>query len=571
MPRGLRAAALIALAWSATAAVDPGAARLSRIRFDDRASEVGVAIRTTNGDPNPKYIIEVLGSGCALFDYDLDEDLDLYVANGSLLTPMSAGRNPLPALYRNNGQGRFTDVTKGSGLEVPFWGLGAATGDYDSDGDPDLFVSAFGPDHLFRNDGDGSFEDVTREAGLLDDQLGASAAFLDYDGDGHLDLFVANYMRFDASTTPPKGDPAHPCTFRGLMVTCGPLGLPPGSNVLYRNNGDGTFTDANARAGLPTEPEYYALGVVTGDVDGDGLIDILVANDTTPNYFYRNLGAGRFLDDALMAGFALSGDGREQAGMGIDLADLDGDGDQDVYVTNFSHDYSTLRFNDGKGSLEDVTVRMGLVEPTVSSLGWGTLMFDADNDGDLDLFHANGHVYPEVDGADIGTTYIQRNQVFENLGGSVVREVVPAPGSDLEARGLHRGVAGGDLDGDGDIDLVVTVLGGQPRVLFNESDSGSWLMVRLAGRAGNRDGVGARITVRSAGRAWISERRGGRSYLSASDPRVHFGLGGLRDIESIEVRWPGGASQMVLRPGINRTVSIEETTPGTAQKPMTAK
>jgi len=542
------AAALLLLGAEAPA---PG------IRFVERARSAGIQFETVNGNPARNYIIETLGSGAAMLDYDLDGDLDLYVVNGSWLDPSEPGKEPLPRLYRNDGKGLFADVTAASGLQAPFWGFGAATGDYDNDGDPDLYVTAWGPDHLYRNDG-GTFTDVSSQALVRDDRLGSSAAFVDYDNDGALDLFVANYVTFDPTKVPKKGDTGSPCNFRGLTVMCGPHGLQGAVDFLYHNNGDGTFSDVAAAAGLYMGGTYYGLGIVTGDFDGDGRVDILVANDSTPNHFYRNLGDGKFSDDALIAGFAYSNDGREQAGMGIDAADIDSDGDLDVFVTNFSHDYDTLRLNDGKGYLEDVSVRLGLVEPTIRTLGWGTLLFDIENDGDIDIFLANGHVYPEVEEADIGTEYRQRNQIFENLGGLKLAETFPVPGGSLGNVDLHRSVAGGDIDGDGDIDLFVTVLNGQPELLVNESARGSWLGVRLVGRASNRDGVGARLVVRAGGRTWMAERAGGRSYLAASDPRVHFGLGAVRRIDSVDVVWPSGIKQSIMAPPMDAVLTIEE-------------
>jgi hypothetical protein len=535
-----------------------GATTPAQITFVNRGEASGITIRTTNGNRERPYIIDTIGSGTALVDFDNDGDLDIYVVNGSRLEPIPQGKEPVAALYRNNGRGRFKDVTAGSGLAVPFWGFGVAAGDYDNDGDPDLYVTAWGPNHLFRNDGKGRFTDVAREAGVDDERWGTSAAFFDYDGDGALDLYVANYLTFDPKKVPPKGDPNQPCQFRGLMVMCGPHGLPGAVDILYHNNGDGTFTDVTAGAGLFTDGGYYGLGVVTADIDGDSREDILVANDSTPNHFYRNQGEGRFVDDGMMTGFAYSADGREQAGMGIDVADVDGDGDPDVFVTNFSHDYSTLRLNDGHGQLEDVSVRVGLVEPTVRTLGWGTLLIDMDNDGDRDIFISNGHVYPEVDLADIGTTYLQANQILENRGDLVFKELMPDQVPALRDRDLHRGAADGDIDGDGDIDILVTVLDERPELLINESTPASWLGVRLVGRASNRDGVGARVTLRAAGRTWIAERMGGRSYLSAGDPRVHFGLGQTRQIDSLEISWPSGLVQTIPEPRINRVITVQE-------------
>jgi len=546
----LVAAALLAL----TAAPARSQEATPRIRFVNRATESGITIRTVNGSPERNYIIETLGGGAAFLDFDADGDLDLYVVNGTLLEPDPASPPATGVFYLNDGKGRFTDITRATGLGGrPFWGFGAATGDYDNDGDTDLYVTAWGPDHLFRNNGDATFTDVARDAGVDDDRLSTSAAFVDYDADGDLDLYVANYVTFDPATIPRKGDPNSPCTFRGLIVMCGPHGIPGAVDFLYRNNGDGTFTDVAAEAGLYTQEGYYGLGVVTTDVDLDGAVDILVANDSTPNHYYHNLGGGRFSDDALVAGFAYSNDGREQAGMGIDAADMDGDGDQDIFITNFSHDYSTLRINDGQGYLEDSSVRLGLFEPTVRTLAWGTVIFDFENDGDLDIFSANGHVYPEVDPADIGTTYRQQNLLLENRGSLVLREVPHDMTADL-----HRGTAAGDIDGDGDLDLLVTVMNAQPELLVNESPYGSWMAVRLVGHTSNRDGVGARVIVTAGDRKWIAQRNGGGSYLSASDPRVRFGLGTVRAVDRIEVTWPSGLRQILTNPPLNKVIALRE-------------
>jgi hypothetical protein len=535
------------------------------IRFVDRTDASGITLRTVNGDPKRPYIIDTLGSGAAMIDFDRDDDLDIYFVNGSSLE-IPAGQEPPGALYRNDGGGRFTDVTKAAGLVDHFWGFGVAAGDYDNDGDTDLYVTAWGPNRLYRNEGDGTFRNVAPEAGVDDPRWGTSAAFLDYDGDGLLDLFAANYVTFDPAKIPRAGDPNSPCAFRGLMVMCGPHGLPGAVNLLYHNNGDGTFTDVHEEAGLFMGGTYYGLGVATVDIDGDRKQEILVANDSTANHLYRNLGNGKFVDDGMMAGFSYSNDGREQAGMGIYPADIDNDLDMDVLITNFSHDYTTLRLNDGSGMLEDVSVRIGLAEPTLRTLGWGTLIFDPDNDGDRDIFIANGHVYPEVDQADIGTHYLQRCQIFENQGEMKLREVIPSPDdreNALNTPDTHRALAAGDLDNDGDVDLAVTVTNGRPYLMMNESTGpsgtrGNWLSLRLVGRAGNRDAVGARVLVRGGGKTWLGERIGGGSFLSACDPRLHFGLGAIEQVDAIEVTWPGGARQTLGPTAAGRLLVIEE-------------
>jgi len=531
--------------------------RETRFRFVNLSNDAGILGHTTNGDLTRDWIIDTLGSGAALLDFDGDGDTDIYVANGSMVEGIVPGKEPLPYLYRNDGNEKFTDVAAAAGLAVPFWGFGVTAADYDNDGDPDLYVTAWGPNHLYRNNGDGTFTDVSREAGVDDDRYGASTAFLDYDHDGLLDLYVTNYVTFDPAKIPRRADPNSPCTFRGLTVMCGPHGLPGAVDVLYHNNGDGTFTDVSRQAGILAEGGWFGLGVATADIDGDGWTDILVANDSTPNQFYRNQHDGTFVDDGLMSGFAYSNDGREQAGMGIETADIDQDGDLDIFVTNFSHDYCTLNLNDGKGFLEDVSVRVGLVEPTVRFLGWGTALFDAENDGDIDIFIGNGHVYPQVEEADIGTSYMQRKQLFENRGNLTFVEVEPDGGA-ISQPGLSRGVAAGDIDGDGDIDLFVTNNNGQPDLIMNESKSGAWLGVRLVGTASNREGLGARVTVKAAGKKWMAERRGGGSFLSSGDPVVHFGLGTAERVDQVEIRWPSGRTQIIESPALNQVITALE-------------
>jgi len=527
------------------------------LRFVNKSAEAGIVMPTTNGDLTRDWIIDTLGSGAALLDYDRDGDLDIYVANGSTVDPIPKGREPLPYLYRNEGNGRFSEVAADAGLAAAYWGFGVTAADYDNDGDQDLYVTAWGPNHLYRNNGDGTFTDVAREAGVDDDRYGTSTAFLDYDHDGLLDLYVVNYVTFDPAKIPRRGDPNSPCTFRGLTVMCGPHGLPGAVDVLYHNNGDGTFTDVSKQAGILAEGGWFGLGVVTADVDGDGWTDILVANDSTPNQFYRNQHDGTFVDDGVMTGFAYSNDGREQAGMGIEVADIDQDGDLDIFVTNFSHDYCTLNINDGSGFLEDVSVRVGLVEPTVRFLGWGTALFDAENDGDIDILIGNGHVYPQVEAADIGTSYMQRKQLFENRGNLRFQEVQPDGGA-LEQPGLSRGLAAGDIDGDGDIDLFLTNNNGVPDLIMNESSSGTWLGVHLVGTASNRDGLGARVTVKAGGKQWMAERHGGGSFLSSGDPTVHFGLGAVERIDAVEIRWPSGLTQTLPSPAPNQVVTALE-------------
>jgi len=527
-------------------------------RFEEVGAASGLTGVTVAATPPWKYIIDNIGTGIALLDYDLDEDLDIFQVQSSALASFP-GPTPTDHLYRNDGRGRFQDVTAEAGVIAPGWGFGVAVGDYDNDGDPDLYVPSWGPNRLFRNDGNGTFREVGTEAGVDDRGWGASAAFFDYDGDGLLDLYVTKYLDFDLDKIPATGDPNHPCNFRGLQVVCGPRGLKPASDILYHNNGDGTFADVSADAGLALDRPYFGLGVVTGDIEGDGDPDIFVANDSSPNYLYRNDGRGHFAEDAVLSGVAYSGDGREQAGMGCDMGDPDGDGDLDIFVNNFSHDYSTLYINDGTGFFEDMSLNAGLVERTIRSLSWGTSFQDLDNDGDEDLFISNSHVYPEADEANIGSTFKQRCQVFLNDGMAFFTELPPAPGSGLERAAAHRGAAFGDIDADGDVDVVVTRMFETPALFRNDLPPGRhWISIRLAGTRSNRDAVGARVWVVAGGKKRLLERKGGGSFESASDPKLHTGLGAVGRVDAVEIRWPSGATESHTGPPVDGTVTFVE-------------
>ncbi len=534
------------------AAEKPGAAAAPR--FVDVAAERGIRHHSVCGDPGKEVILDTLGTGACWLDYDGDGDLDLFLANGSRLDlKPGVGSPPLDALFRNDG-GRFTEVAAQAGVADARWGVGCAVADYDADGDQDLFVSHYGPDALYRNNGDGTFTDVGERAGVADPRWGTSAAFADYDGDGWLDLYVANYLDFDPASVPRRGSGTN-CKFRGVPVFCGPRGLPGTPDVLYRNNGDGTFRDASRSAGLRGDERFYGLGVVWGDYDNDGDPDLYVANDSTPNLLYRNNGDGTLQEIGVRAGVGYSGDGREQAGMGADFGDYDNDGRLDILVTNFSHDYVTLYRNGGDGYFSDVSFKAGLVEPTLPTLGWGTRFFDYDLDGDLDLFVANGHVYPEVDRQDIGTSYLQPKHLFENTGGRYV-ERTHQGGPGLDSRRSSRAAAFADFDEDGDLDILVTNIDGAPELLESRGAHGHWLGVALRGSRPNLGAVGARLTIVAGGRRQIREVRGDGSYLSYSDPRALFGLGEVGRVESLEVRWPDGRLQTLQVPGIDRYVTF---------------
>ncbi len=528
-------------------AASPAAAAPS---FHDVTRDAGLAgLMLRSGSPEKDYILETLGTGVAAFDFDNDGWQDLAFASGS-----SAGEEDRAAgvrLFRSRGDGTFEDVTRGSGMETRFWGFGMAAGDYDNDGLTDLYVTAWGPNRLFRNLGGGRFEDVSDRAGVADARWGASAAFADIDHDGLIDLYVANYVDFDPARVPRRGDPQRPCYYRGAMVMCGPTGLAGSVDVLYRNNGDGTFTDVTRAAGIRTDIGMFGLGVAAADYDADGDVDLYVANDATPNQLYRNRGDGTFEEIGALSGVAYGTDGTEQGSMGTAFGDFDGDARLDLVVTNFSHQfYQIFRWAEDD-FFEDITFTVGLAEATWLRLGWATDFVDFDNDGDLDLFFANGHVYPGVNAMQIGTTYTQRNQILRNDpapdGGRVLVDITDAAGPGLAAEASYRAGGAADLDRDGDMDLIVTVIDGPAVLLRNDASGGASVTIRLVGRRANRSALGARVTARPVGpqtRPMLRLASGGGSYLWASDARVHIGLGAAR-AASLEIAWPGGAVQRV--------------------------
>jgi hypothetical protein len=507
------------------------------IAFVDVAPQAGITLLNVSGDPPKDYIVDSIGSGAAWLDHDNDGDLDLLIVNGSTRARMKSGGDPLVALYQNDGSGRFKDVSASSGLSRRGWGMGTCVADYDNDGFEDVYVTAWGPDALFHNNRNGTFTDVTRTAGVGDPRWSTGCAFGDYDRDGFVDLYVANYVSFDEAKVPKRGNG---CAYMTLSVYCGPMNLPGEADVLYRNNGNGTFTDVTKQAGI-SDSEYYGFGVVFADLDDDGWPDIYVANDSVPNLLFRNNRNGTFTEQALKAGVAVSGMGKEQAGMGVDAGDYDGDGRLDLIVTNFSHDYNTLYENGGSGFFTDVSHLAGIAQGGAPYMGWGVGFVDADNDGHLDVFLANGHVYPDIDAQGLSTTYLQRKQLFRNLGNKRFQNVTDAVGGGLLARKSSRGAAFGDFDNDGDIDALVLNLDDRPTLLRNETPRGNhWITLRLRGTKSNRDGIGARIRVEAAGRRQTAEVRGDGSYLSHNDVRAHFGLRSATEAQTIEIRWPSG-------------------------------
>ena len=505
--------------------------------FEDVAGACGVLARTTYGTAAKPSIFETVGAGAAWLDFDGDGDLDLFLTNGS---PDPDGRpdpSTLPTLYRNDG-GRFADATRGSGLDRPGWWVGVAAGDVDGDGDPDLLLTAFGPDALFRNlterGGAPRFEPVP--AGVEDPRFGASASFLDADLDGDLDLYVANYLRID----PAQARSRRTCDWKGLEVFCGPRGFEGAGDAFYRNEGDGRFADAKEEAGLDPGVALFSLGTVAGDFDSDGDPDLYVANDRCRNLLFENDGRGRFEEVGTHRGVAYGPVGEEHGGMGVDFGDADGDGDFEIFVTNFEDENNDLYRNDGAFFLE-VSAEVGLDRPSRPLVGWGTRFADLDLDGDEDLFVAYGHVYPQADRAR-GPGYRQRSHLYRNDGGRFL-EAGEGAGPGLATSRPGRGVAFGDFDEDGDADLLVANLDEAPSLLGNSLASGGWIGFRLRGLRSNRDAYGARVTVEAGSRRQVKECHADGSIFSSSDARLVFGLGSSSSVEAATVRWPSGREE----------------------------
>lgn len=529
------------------------------VAFESVGKAAGLTHQTIYGDEGKnRYLLETTGCGVAWFDYDNDGWLDLFFVNGTRLDGFAAGKEPTNRLYRNNRDGKFVDVTAKAGLIRTGWGQAVCIGDYDNDGWDDLFISYFGKNALFRNQGDGTFRDVTEKAGVGNNRTkwGSGNAFLDYDKDGDLDLFVAGYINFDIKTAPlPESGP---CLYKGIMVACGPPGLQGGKNMLYRNNGDGTFTDVSEKSGITKSFGTYGLGVLVADFDNDGWPDIYVANDTAPAALYHNNKDGTFTDIGVEAGAAYSGDGKPQAGMGVSAGDFDGDGWLDIFKTNFSGDTSTLYRNLGKNFFEDATFssRIGL---NTRWLGWGCGFFDPDNDGWLDILLVNGHVYPEIEKLETEAGYRQRKILYRNLRNGTFRDMTEKIAGALLEPSASRGSAFGDFDNDGNIDIVINPVNETPVLLRGHSKSGNnWIKVKAIGTKSNRSGIGARIFCQTEDRRLFDEVRSGGSYYSQNDLRLHFGVGKTERIKTIEVHWPGGTVDIIRDVPVNQVIYVRE-------------
>jgi len=540
------------------ASVSIGPARaVDPITFTDVTKESRIAFSHV-WSPDKKYILESMSGGVALLDFDHDGLLDVYLVNAPTVATASDARSARSELWRNQGNGTFADVTDKAGVGDPGWGMGAIAADVDNDGWDDLYVTCYGPNHLYRNNRDGTFSDITGTAGVGDPRWSTGAAFGDYDGDGRLDLFVANYIDIRLDALPEFGKGKF-CEFHGIPVQCGPRGLTGAGDTLYHNKGDGTFEDVSVKAGVADPDRRFGMGAAWCDFDGDGRPDLYVANDAGPNYLYRNNGNGTFTDVALQAGTALSEDGKEQGSMGVAIGDYDHSGGWSIFVTNFADEYNALYRHDKALLFTDVSFASQTAKASIPLVGWGAHFLDYDNDGWLDLFVANGHVYPQVTRIGPTTSYAQAKLLYRNNHTGTFTDVTATAGSALTVPAVARGSAAGDLDNDGDLDIVVNNLDGAPTVLRNDGGNRqNFLVVDLEGRASNRSAIGAVVTVRAGDLVQRAERRSGDSYLSHSDARLHFGLGMRTRVESVEVRWPNGTVQRFGEIPANGFVKIVE-------------
>ena len=519
----------------------------------------------TAGTPAKRLILEAKGPGVCLLDYDNDVWLDIYLVNGSTYDAL-AGKTTPPhaALFHNNHDGTFTDVTEKAGVANDRWGYGCAVGDYDNDGWPDLYVTNYGKNRLYHNNHDGTFTDVAEKAGVTVGTWSTGATFGDYDGDGRLDLFVAGYLQLDLSNPPISGTSAVNylfCQYRGVQVMCGPRGLKGEQDHLFHNNGDGTFTDVSKKLGVDNPNGYYGLGVLFVDVNGDGKPDLLVANDSTPNYLYMNKGDGTFEDESYESGYALDESGREVANMGIAVGDYENKGHLSVVNTDFADDYNVLFQNDGTGVFTDVSYQAGIAESSIPFVGFGDGFLDYDNDGWKDLLIVNGHVYPEVDKhPEWGSSYVQRPLLYHNLGNGKFELVPAVEGTGLAVVTVGRGAAFGDIFNDGKIDVVINSMDGVPILLRNVNpDHHHWVELKLIGGPKSpRDAVGATVYLTAGGIRQRGDVLSGGSYLSSNDMRVHFGLGDATDAGTTEIRWPSGAKETVKLPAVDRIYTITE-------------
>ena len=541
-------------------------------QFQDIAAQVGLTASHIS-TPDKRYIVESMSGGAGLFDCDEDDRLDIVLVNGSTIDHFrDHGGDPLVTLYHQEPDGTFKDITREAGLTRTGWGMGLAVADFDNDGHLDLFITGYGGNALYRGLGNCKFEDVTEKAGVRGGGFSTGAAWADYDRDGHVDLFVARYVHVDLNHLPQFGSNKF-CTYKGIQVQCGPWGLTGESDLLYHNRGDGTFEEVSLKAGVHDDQGYYGLGAIWADYDNDGWPDLLVANDSVPSYLYHNNHDGTFTDVGLLAGIALSDDGQSLGSMGVDFADYDHSGNLSFFVTHFAEQPNSLYRNLGKKGFDDVSWTSGLGQPSYPYVGWGTAFFDMDNDGWLDILVANGHVYPQVENAggiaNAGAGYNQPLLLHRNNRDGTFDEVSNAAGLASLPLKSRRGAAFGDIFNTGNIDVVLLNVGEPPTLLLNANRDGNHrVLFRLVGVKSNRAAIGARLTLRSAGVQQFSEVRGGASYLSQNDLRLHFGLGAAEKIDSVEIRWPSGATEKLQNLPADAIYTITEGRGVSATKPL---
>jgi enediyne biosynthesis protein E4 len=526
-------------------------------QLEDVTAKAGIRFRHT-ASPEKKYILESMSGGVLLLDYDRDGWLDIYFPNSPSVEMALKDQKSRSALYRNNHDGTFTDVTDKAGVATPCFAMGGAVGDYNNDGWPDIYVTCFGGNVLYRNNGNGTFTAVTKQAGVADGRWSTGAAFGDYDGDGFIDLMVTNYVDFHLDDMPQFGS-SPTCKYRGIDVQCGPRGLRGAGDSLFHNNGDGTFTEVSKAAGVSDPHGYYGLGVTFADFNNTGRPDIFVANDSTPNFLYRNNGNGTFTEVGLESGTAVNEDGSEQASMGIAIGDYNHTGRPSILLTEFTDEPNTLYVNEGKWNFEDVSYKSGVAIPSLPWVKWGDAFVDLDNDGWLDLISVSGHVYPQMNQVPSAGGYLQPKLLQMNQTDGTFCDASTQAGAALVEKRASRGLAIGDLFNDGNVDVVVGDLDGSPMLLRNHGIAGRhFVSFELQGTKSNRLAIGARVKLTAGGMVQSDEIRSGGSYLSQSDFRLHFGLGGASRIDSVEIRWPSGAVDIFKDLAADRFYSVLE-------------